>query len=110
MVKDCISPLCILTLAIPFAATLLFQETGDKQTASIPVSGFETRHRMPQDNSLARSDCAGKPDDKAGPGNCTRSVENILGKQASTQRVNDLTTDGQTQPGMLTEMLGLRPL
>lgn len=110
MVKDCLSPLCILTLAMPFASTLLFQDVGSKQEASITVSGFETRHRLSQSRSLPPSGCAGKPNDKTGAGDCTRSIENVFSEQTPAQRVNNLTANSQTQPGMLPEMLSLRPL
>lgn len=110
VVKDCLPPLCMLTLAIPFATTLLFQESPDERQAIIRVSGFEARQHASQKAPLAGSGCTGQSDNEAGAGNYSRSVENIFGKQASTQCLNDLTTDGQTKTRMLPEILRLGPL
>jgi len=110
MAKDIIPPLCILTLAIPFAATLLLQEGSTEQQTGIIVSGNQFGHAAYQHASLRKSGSAGQPDHETRTGDCARSIHNVLSKQASPQSVDNLTADRQTKAGMLPEILSLRPL
>lgn len=110
MAKDIISPLCILTLAIPFAATLLLQEGGTEQQKSIIVTGNQFGLAAYQHASPLRSGSPRQSDHETCTGDCARSVHDILGKQASPQSVDNLTADRQTKAGMLPEILSLRPL
>lgn len=93
------------TLALPFVATLtsdIMDSVGSGPTIEVRTDGHPSI-KTPSGRARKTHDEAGAPDS-------TASVQPVLGEQASAQSMNDLSADGEAEPGMLTEILGLGTL